>query len=65
MQNSIFTILFRGFECTFTREYLIIMKPKMCLYFQPEERVEAEAEMKMRRMVQEENHLDRALSLTF
>lgn len=37
----------------------------MYLYFQPEERVEAEPEMKMRRMVQEENHLDLALSLTF
>lgn len=38
---------------------------KMYLYFQPEERVEAESEMKMRRMVLEENHLDRALCLTF
>lgn len=37
----------------------------MYLYFQPEEREEAEAEMKMRRMVQEENHLDQALCLTF
>lgn len=51
--------------CTLTREYIIIIKHKMYLYFQSKERVEGEPEMKMRRMLQEENRLDRALCLTF
>lgn len=37
----------------------------MCGFFQPEERGGAGPEMKMRRTVQEEDLLDRALCLTF
>lgn len=43
----------------------IIFVYNMCGFFQPEERGGAGQEMKMRRMVQEEDPLDRALCLTF